>query len=240
MSGRQAKWAGELGAYGISYALRSAIKGQVLADFLADSMTEGNPVREKVPDSEEVLESSKARDALIVTDLVSEPKMWKLYTDGASNDHGSGAWLILINPEGAEYSYALPLKFTNSNNDTEYEDLFARLRIETKMKVKKRTCVCRFKVGGKPCRRLVRSQSHIPREQNRKADVLSKLAAVQFDPLTKEVLMEVLNEGSVDIAKVNMVLEEEGRTWMTPIKDYIEKGNLPNDPTKARTLKENK
>nr|GEZ61646.1 reverse transcriptase domain-containing protein [Tanacetum cinerariifolium] len=37
-SGRLAKWAVELGAYGITYAPRKAIKGQVLVDFLADMM----------------------------------------------------------------------------------------------------------------------------------------------------------------------------------------------------------
>ncbi|GKG17531.1 reverse transcriptase domain-containing protein, partial [Tanacetum coccineum] len=39
-SGRLAKWAIELGAYGITYMPRVAIKGQVLADFLADTPTE--------------------------------------------------------------------------------------------------------------------------------------------------------------------------------------------------------
>ncbi|GKF52900.1 putative ribonuclease H-like domain-containing protein, partial [Tanacetum coccineum] len=60
-----------------------------------------------------------------------------LYTDGASNDHGSGVGLILIDPEGVEYSYALRLNFTNSNNDAEYEAPLAGLRIATKMKVEK-------------------------------------------------------------------------------------------------------
>ncbi|GJR26334.1 reverse transcriptase domain-containing protein [Tanacetum coccineum] len=39
-SGRLAKWAVELGAYGITYVPRVAIKGQVLADFLADTPAE--------------------------------------------------------------------------------------------------------------------------------------------------------------------------------------------------------
>ncbi|GJT85486.1 putative reverse transcriptase domain-containing protein [Tanacetum coccineum] len=60
-----------------------------------------------------------------------------LYSDGASNEHRSGAGLILIDPEGAKYSYALRLNFTNANNDAEYEALLAGLRIATRMKVKK-------------------------------------------------------------------------------------------------------
>ncbi|GJU11400.1 reverse transcriptase domain-containing protein [Tanacetum coccineum] len=69
--------------------------------------------------------------------------------------------------------------------------------------------------------------THIPRAKNRKADALSKLAAVQFDHLSKEEAQEV-----------NMVVKEEGPTWMTPIRNYLEKGMLPEDPVDARTLME--
>ncbi|GJR98459.1 reverse transcriptase domain-containing protein [Tanacetum coccineum] len=51
--------------------------------------------------------------------------------------HGSGAGLILIDPEGTEYSYALRINFAKSNNDVEYEVLLTRLRIATNMKVEK-------------------------------------------------------------------------------------------------------
>ncbi|GJU87876.1 reverse transcriptase domain-containing protein [Tanacetum coccineum] len=33
-----------------------------------------------------------------------------------------------------------------------------------------------------------------------------------------------------------MVVEEEGPTWMTPIRNYLEEGKLPEDPVDARTL----
>ncbi|GJS52496.1 reverse transcriptase domain-containing protein [Tanacetum coccineum] len=35
-----------------------------------------------------------------------------------------------------------------------------------------------------------------------------------------------------------MVVEEEGPTWMTLIRNYLEKGKLPEDPVDARTLME--
>nr|GEV51198.1 hypothetical protein [Tanacetum cinerariifolium] len=50
--------------------------------------------------------------------------------------------------------------------------------------------------------------------------------------------MEVHDEQSMDIAEVNMVLEDERRSSKTLIKDYIEKGTLLDDSAKARTLKE--
>ncbi|GJR50210.1 reverse transcriptase domain-containing protein [Tanacetum coccineum] len=220
---RLAKWAVELGAYGIMYVPRVAIKGQVLADFLADTPTEISDTAE-VPNNprvEDIPEPSNARG-----DLTPGPKAWRLYTDGASNNEGSGAGLILIALDDVEYSYALCLNFSNSNNDAEYEAILAGLRITKEMQVRDIHAFVDSK--------LVASQ--VKGAENRKADALSKLAAVQFDHLSKEVLVEVLNERSVEAQEVNMVVEEEGPTWMTPIRNYLEEGKLPEDPVDARTL----
>ncbi|GJW96348.1 hypothetical protein Tco_0178156 [Tanacetum coccineum] len=44
---------------------------------------------------------------------------WTLFTDGASNNKGSGAGLVLISPSGVEFTYALRLNFTSMNNEAE-------------------------------------------------------------------------------------------------------------------------
>ncbi|GJX37772.1 hypothetical protein Tco_0251075 [Tanacetum coccineum] len=41
---------------------------------------------------------------------------WKLFTDGAVSSDGSGAGLMLIDPEGKEYTYALCFGFKTTNN----------------------------------------------------------------------------------------------------------------------------
>nr|GEX75794.1 hypothetical protein [Tanacetum cinerariifolium] len=144
-------------------------------------------------------EEQEAPEAKAYENLDTEADIWKLYTDRASNEHGSGACLILIDLEG--------------------------LRIAAKMKVEKNTRICRFKVCSKPGGRIIQSK----REDNKKADALSKLAAVQCEGLTKGVLIEELNERSVDTAEVNAIVKETTRTWMTPIQEYIEHGILPED-----------
>nr|GEZ23188.1 putative ribonuclease H-like domain-containing protein [Tanacetum cinerariifolium] len=136
----------------------------------------------------------------------AEAKVRKLYTDEASNVHGSGAGLILKDPKGVEYSYTLQLNFGNSNNDVEYEALLAGLRIATKMKVHKMHAFIdsklvanqvegSYEVKGEKTKKykekvleIIQSFSnfrisHIPREENRKADALSKLAVVQCEGL---------------------------------------------------------
>ncbi|GJU93573.1 hypothetical protein Tco_1318329 [Tanacetum coccineum] len=81
---------------------RNSVKGQILADFLAET-----------PSAE-----SKENEAKETTDKKEEPEnMWKLYTDGASSFDGSGAGLMLVSLEGKEYTYALIFEFNTTNNE---------------------------------------------------------------------------------------------------------------------------
>ncbi|GJV32147.1 reverse transcriptase domain-containing protein [Tanacetum coccineum] len=203
VSGRLEKWAIELGVYGITYVPKVAVKGKVLADFLADTSTEINATPEvaNTPRVEDIPESSNARDY-----LTPGLRAWRLYTDEALKNGGSRAGLILIAPDDVEYSYVLRLDFSNSNNNAEDEALLAGLRIATEMQVKDIHAFVDF-----------------------------KLVARRSTPLA---LVEVLNERSVEVQEVNMVVEEEGPTWMTPIRNYLEKGILSEDPVDARTLME--
>nr|GEZ50520.1 reverse transcriptase domain-containing protein [Tanacetum cinerariifolium] len=56
--------------------------------------------------------------------------------DGSSCTDGSGANLILTNPEGMEFIYALRFRFDVTNNEAKYEALIAGLRIAEQMGVK--------------------------------------------------------------------------------------------------------
>nr|GEU55555.1 reverse transcriptase domain-containing protein [Tanacetum cinerariifolium] len=68
-----------------------------------------------------------------VAETQQEP--WTLFTDGSSCVDGSGAWLVLTNPEAIEFTYTLRFQFATSNNEAEYEALIAGLRIAAQMGV---------------------------------------------------------------------------------------------------------
>ncbi|XP_071739294.1 uncharacterized protein [Rutidosis leptorrhynchoides] len=115
-SGRLAKWAIELGEHEIHCAPRTVVKGQIMADFMVEfiCVAPPEPVVEEVPNT--------------VT--------WELFTDGASSSDGAGAGLILIGPDGEEYTYALHFEFPACNNEAGYEALLSGLRMAEKMGIK--------------------------------------------------------------------------------------------------------
>ena len=113
-SGRLMKWAIELSEFDIRYRPKTTIKGQVLDDFVME-FTSAEP----------------AKDAQTMHDLST----WKLSVDGASNEQGSGAGLILTSPEGIDIEYALIFGFRTSNNEAEYEAVIAGLNLAYSLEV---------------------------------------------------------------------------------------------------------
>ncbi|GJU81704.1 reverse transcriptase domain-containing protein [Tanacetum coccineum] len=64
------------------------------------------------------------------------PEPWILFTDGSSFIDGSVAGLMLTNPEGMEFTYALRFRFKATNNEAVYEALIVGFRITEQMGVK--------------------------------------------------------------------------------------------------------
>nr|GEX34187.1 reverse transcriptase domain-containing protein [Tanacetum cinerariifolium] len=189
-----------LGEYNITYRPRTSVKRQILADFLIEMPGD---VSQAVP----------------VTVTKEEP--WTLFTDGSSCVDRSGAGLILTNPKGVEFTYALRLQFTASNNEAEYEALVAGLRIAAQMGVKnvqvnvdsklvanqdlgtyvaKEDNMIKYLeiVKGLVSGFTTFSISQVPRSKNKKADALSKIASTSFAHLSKQVdyMMREIHEGS--------------------------------------------
>ncbi|GKC07458.1 hypothetical protein Tco_0999068 [Tanacetum coccineum] len=63
------------------------------------------------------------------------------------------------------------------------------------------------------------------------------MASTSFAHLSKQVLVKELKEKSIDEKEVLAVVEEEGRTWMTPIYEYLTEEILPEEKRKARVIR---
>ncbi|GJU02719.1 reverse transcriptase domain-containing protein [Tanacetum coccineum] len=241
VAGRMQKWSIQLGEFGIHYRPRVSVKGQVLADFIVER-----------PEEEGQDDSAKEEEPL--------PARWTLFTDGSSCVDGCGAGVILTDPEGVEFTYALRFQFEATNNEAEYEALIAGLRIAEKIGVQnlevnvdsklvanqvngtyiaKETDMIKYLEKVKALASTFRAFSikQVPRSKNKKADALSKMASTSFAHLSKQVLVEELKEKSVNESEVLAVVEEEGDSWMTPIHEYLTDETLPAERKKARAIK---
>ncbi|GJZ21791.1 reverse transcriptase domain-containing protein [Tanacetum coccineum] len=85
--------------------------------------------------------------------------------------------------------------------------------------------------------RRLRRYFQVPRSENKKAYVLIKIASTSFAHLTKQVLVDVLEEKSIEEKEILFVVEEEGYSWMTPLFEYLTDGTLPAEAKKVQAIK---
>ena len=93
---------------------RTSIKGQVLADLVAEFAE---------PPVEIVAKERNMDGKSIGVIFMLGPPCWKVYVDGAANQRGSGVGLVLISPEKTIIEKPLRLGFSATNNKAEYEAL---------------------------------------------------------------------------------------------------------------------
>ena len=104
--GRIPKWRTRLGSFDIQYRLRSSVKGQVLANFVA--------------------EFSPKNDEKIVYHVENRP--WKVFMDDASSAMGVGVGIVIITLDGIRLKNSFRLGFKSSNNKAKYEAFLVGLR----------------------------------------------------------------------------------------------------------------
>ena len=103
---------------------RTSIKGQVLADLVAE-FTE--------PPVEELKPAENMDEKLVGTISQYGPSPWEVYVDGALNQKGSGVGLVLISPEKIIIEKSLRLDFSATNNEAEYEALMMGMAMVQRM-----------------------------------------------------------------------------------------------------------
>jgi ribonuclease HI len=102
---RIGKWALALTEYSLTYKPLKAVKGQIVADFIADHSALETPQNY----------------------VDSEP--WKLYFDGSKHKHGVGIGILIISPSRIPTKFKYKINGFCSNNEAEYEALITGLEI---------------------------------------------------------------------------------------------------------------
>ncbi|GKU90839.1 hypothetical protein SLEP1_g4783 [Rubroshorea leprosula] len=239
LSGRLIGWSVELSEYDLEFQPRTTIKGQAVADFLVECAP--TAVKEKAP----------------------EHPLWVLYVDGATNVEGSGAGAVLLSPDGFRSEHALRFKFQTTNNAAEYEALIYGLKLAAELKVQSiqvfsdsqlvvlqvnGSCDIRDPQLGRYASVVNRLKSRfasfqidkIPRADNQRADELSKLASSQDINPQRSTIVEVLDAPSYTDFTVECQLlstDPSTPTWTTPLMNYLQSGELPQDQSAAKVIK---
>ncbi|KAL5541983.1 hypothetical protein UlMin_009693 [Ulmus minor] len=218
---------------------RTAIKGQALADFIAEFTY--------TPEMSEKLTTQ------------TQNSQWKLYVDGSSTETSSGAGIILVSPDGVKLSCAVRFKFKATNNQAEYEALLSSLRLAKEVSARHLTIYSdsqlvvsqvnsKFQAKGEKMASYLEKAKEamnqfdtvtiiqVPRVENTNADALARLATGLEERLLKTVPIEILEAPSIDKPeKVGSIVVRP--CWMHPIISFLQDGTLPADKFEARRLK---
>ena len=113
ISGRIGKWSLALAEFTLIYFPQKSVKGQALADFLADHPS---------------LEIRKEEEVdLQVYSVETQP--WILKFDGSNIESSAGVGIVIVSPLGVKTTLSFNLDFDCTNNQAEYEALVIGLEI---------------------------------------------------------------------------------------------------------------
>ncbi|KAG5550486.1 hypothetical protein RHGRI_015453 [Rhododendron griersonianum] len=193
-----------------------------------------------------------------------------MYFDGASHRSGVGAGIVFVSPEGDVLPYAFTLTQNCSNNEVEYQALILGLEMAVEAKH------LQLKVYGDSmliinqlldiyevrkaelmpfnnyARRLIAwlggvTLEHVPRDENRQANALAKLASTLAFPNQEThvpicrswVIPPIFDDEDNGEREVNVVsvLGIEREDWRQPLIDYLQHGKLPDDPHRRADVK---
>ncbi|RDX90933.1 hypothetical protein CR513_27148, partial [Mucuna pruriens] len=188
---------------------------------------------------------------------IEENNGWILSVDGASNQSRSEAGVILKGLNEVLIEQSLHFEFKASKNQAEYEALLAGMRLAKELEAKTLTAKSNLKlvtgqVNGeyqakdpqliKYLKRAIGMATtfekftlhHVPREQNERADLLSKLTTTHKRGVQWLVIHESISQPTIEEPTVCSV--EGRRTWMSPLMEYLKDELLLTDTTEARKV----
>ncbi|KAL0411971.1 UNVERIFIED_CONTAM: hypothetical protein Slati_3786800 [Sesamum latifolium] len=175
----------------------------------------------------------------------SQDQKWLLHIDGSSTAQGSGAGIVITTPQGEDLEFTIKFGFKASNSEAEHEVLVIGMRmahetgldllaysdsqlvvkqVEDTYKAKEESMIQYLQQIADLKTKFHHFQIiQIPREENDKADSLSKLASSLEDCRTRHITIHYLPEARTP----GCPAYNTGEDWRTPIIKWIEEGLLP-------------
>ncbi|XP_031398474.1 uncharacterized protein LOC116209050 [Punica granatum] len=228
-----AKWRRQLTEYDIEYVPRTSVKGQAIADHLAEFPTDDDtPINTDFPD-----------EGILQVDEEKEEPTWKMYFDGAVNSVGSGRG------SPRNYPVAAKVDFSCTNNVAEYEACILGLRAAIDFNVKELevsgdSMLTIFQTLGQwktkdaklvPYHEYLEelaknfkkiSFTYTPSAKNQFADALATLtsmASISGGDIVEPLEIEVAKGP----AHCNVIEASEAKPWYEDIRNFLQTGQYP-------------
>ncbi|KAM2415787.1 hypothetical protein ACFX1X_002106 [Malus domestica] len=236
----------------IIYIPAKAVKGQALADFLADHPILADwKISDDLPDEE-----------VFCIDIFPT---WTMFFDGSARADGAGAGVVFMSPQRQVLPYSFQLSELCSNNVAEYQALIIGLQMAinmeiaaleiygdskliinqllTEYEVRKDDLVPYFRLATQLLQRFEAvTLRHVPRKENQMADALANLTSSMTlgedeatnVPVCQRWVIPLVTEIVLSDTNVISILPVNVEEWRQPLINYLEHGMLPDDP-KHRT-----
>ncbi|XP_070030026.1 uncharacterized protein [Nicotiana sylvestris] len=254
-TGKLAKWQILLSEFDIVYVTQKAVKGQAVADHLAENPIGGEyePLKMYFPDEE---------IAFIGEDIAESYDGWRMFFDGAANFKGVGIGAVLVSETGQHYLVSAKLRFPCTNNMAEYEACILGLKLEIDMNIQellvigdsdllihqvreewaiKNSKILPYLHHVQELRKRFRKTEfqHVPRIQNEFADALATLSSMIQHPDTNFIdpIQVKIHDQPAYCSHVEE--EADGKPWFHDIREYLTMGEYPElaNATQKRALR---
>ncbi|KAI5322691.1 hypothetical protein L3X38_031763 [Prunus dulcis] len=255
LRGRIGKWTLALTEFTLRYVPQKAVKGQAVADFLADH--QGEEIENM--DSLDIANANLLTRAHVclnnpIYSIHLTP--WKLYFDGSKTDKASGAGVVLEEPLGVRHCYSFQLDFQCTNNRAEYEAVIIGLEMLVELGVQSveilgdSMLVLKQIAGEYKCLNpslavyLVAARNlltefreatweYIPREENFAANELAQVASgIQMPEDCFQRIIKIGRKSLPSVLTRGMEIEVNFALitkddWREPIMTYLQYPTLP-------------
>ena len=245
-TGRIWKWGTKIGALDVKYLPRTAIKGQLQANFVA----EFTPTSQQKDKSETTFQENLPEDS----------SWWKIYVDGASNAKGSGTGVVVIMLDKTVIKQSICLDFKTSNNEAEYEAVLAGLNSDrtlgaTHLIIYYDSLLVASQINGEYMARDERMAAYllklqqtmtnfqtvrieqIGRNLNSHADALATLASVLSTDFKRYLPIETLAIPNITMPSCHIHTIMVSPCWMDPYVLYLKEGILPEQKKEAEIIR---
>ncbi|XP_070014441.1 uncharacterized protein [Nicotiana sylvestris] len=212
LSDQLERWYLQFQQFEIMYIPQKAITGQALADFLEDH---------PIPDDWEISDELPDEDAMVI----EVQPLWKMYFDGSAHRGGAGAGVVFVASQVFGDSQLVINQILGSYKFKKPE-------------------LCPYHDYAKTLMGCIGDVTiqHVPRKENKKANVLASLASSLTLPDQAQVticqkwVVPPPNKSENELKHIVVVSEAEEEEWRQPIIDYLSYKILPENPMRRTKI----